>query len=336
MIHQQAINGSDEDELKMYNVDEQYTTTAIAHFDEDPVVQQASSLNSIEQELVTDTTRYNFPDPGSSNLFVKRFFVGATYPLKAVLLCFTESFIWMSVLEGLIVAFLIYLTFSVGCVCGYFTANGIWRKPGDREWHLLWKFIPYNWFGMWVALVITCCLFYVSLFFVILFVPFRAAIDTSCKRLSALVERRMKGQEIDMKLILWGEEGSRSGDPTPACCTPQWFIRWAKNYFLSIVHGYFNQFKSIIKQQVKRYASRFIQFIFTNALTFVLGFFIPGIGFIVSIILFIVRFFAETAMLGLDVVMDRKGLGFFESERTVWNNFSLVAVSNHQSMSFLT
>lgn len=247
------------------------------------------------------------------------------YPLNAVKLCFTERYILMSILEASIVGVLVYLILAFGVVCGYLTTIAMWHKPTDRRWHWWRKFFPYNMFGLWVVVIILWCLFYISILFLILLVPFRAAMDASCRKLSLLVERRMRKEQIRLRHIVFGEDEGSGGEPAPECCTWEWIVKWVKSYAWRIVHGYFNQFKSILKKLIKRYAGRFLTFAITNALTFTLGFLVPGVGLIVSTILFFIRLFLEMGLTGLDVVMDRRGLGFFEVQRTIWNNFSLIS-----------
>lgn len=273
-----------------------------------------------------ENNSFNFPDPARSNLFFVRFFAGVLYPINAVKLCFTERYILMSVVEATIVGLLLYLIVAFGVACGYLTTIAMWSKPNDRQWHWWKRFLPYNLFGLWVVVIIVWCMFYISILLLVLLVPFRAAMDASCRKLSILVERRMRHEQVRLRDIVFGidESGSGSGEAPPRCCTWEWIVKWCKSYAWRIVHGYFNQFKSLLKKYVKRYSTRLLTFVITNVVTFMLGFLVPGVGFIVSSILFFVRLFLEMGLTGLDVIMDRRSLGFFEVQRTLWNNLSLI------------
>jgi len=267
----------------------------------------------------------NAKDPAKSRFFPVRMFRGFCYALNALKLCFKEGFVWIALCETVMIGVALLLNLVLGIISGYFIVDRlIWNKPLDRSWHWALKIIPYNWFVLWSLLITAACLFFTFVYFMIGFIPFRAMVDAGCKRLSALVEKKMKLQTITVTDIVLGEIDDSELRINNDSLLISWLWQWFRLYIRNSIQSCSSQFKGIIRTTIRRAIIRTIVFVIVNTLGIGLGFFIPGFGFLLSIACFLVTSSLNAALIGLDIVMDRKEYTIIEAQRTIWNNLSLI------------
>jgi hypothetical protein len=288
----------------------------IREYMDDHLIQQEQDANVLEEPM------WDCPDPNSSKLFIVNWFRGFCFPLKALVMCFKGGYIWIALCESIVIGLLLLLTIGIGSVSGFFTVRGIWKIPKDRTWYFLWKFLPYNYFAMWITLTVLVCLFFSGILFMIGFIPFRAILDTACKRLSIIAEKRMKLEEFKPK----NQAAAQLSDEekVPDMFSVDWFVDYGKSYLDGVVNGFFNQFRAIIRRTTKRLLIRAITFVLMNVLGLFLGVIIPGAGLVLSLITFFITSSLNAALVGLDVVFDRKEYRLLEAQRTIWNNFWVI------------